>query len=67
MISQMQPELSKDSFCCLHVTEVSVGVQRAQNSESSSGHILDSKTNIEQIFKVSEILMSLLFICALSV
>lgn len=53
VIRQMQSELSKDLFRYLHVIEVNVGIWRIQNLEymcvSSSGHILDSKTYIEQI------------------
>lgn len=59
--SQMQSELSKDSFCYLHVIEVNVGIWRIRSLKylcmSSSGHILDPKTYTEQIFKNSKIMM----------
>ena len=65
VISQMQSELSKDSFCYLHVVEVNVGIWRIRGLKyrcmSSSGHILDSKTYTEQIFKDSNIMMHFSF------
>lgn len=57
--SQMQSELSKDTSCYLHVIEVDMGIWRIRSLKcrymSSSGHILDSETRTEQIFKVSKI------------
>lgn len=56
VISQMQSELSKDSFCYLYVIEVNAGIWRIWSLKylrvSSSGHVLDSKTYSEQIFLV---------------
>lgn len=59
--SQMQSELSKDASRYLHVIEVVVGIWRIWSLKyqcmSSSGHILDSETLTERIFKVSKIPM----------
>lgn len=57
--SQMQSELSKDGSCYLYIIEVDMGIWRIRGLKcwcmSSSGHILDSETCTEQIFKVSKI------------